>query len=119
MPTDERCGTPPGILAAIDFPHALVKTVLSGYLVTDEDARKLGGEAWKLFSIKHIEGEKVKSAVYRASRIEGALSTGPHDTIMLTLSFLGKGKRAPFFTAWVSFQKVHGTAHVLGTSSRC
>lgn len=109
VPSDPGSGTPPGILAAIQFPHTLVKTVLEGYSLTTEEKKVRGGVAWKLFDFEHYEGGRVQRAVYRAHKIESAISTGIEDTITLDTSFYNKGGKKPFFTVRLSFSMVHGT----------
>lgn len=115
MPTHEGHGTPPGILAAIKFPNALVETVLRGYHITESEAKILGGIAWKFFGTTgSTEGSAVRNAVYNACRIEGAIGVGLHETIALTISFYTKGKKEAFFTMRLYFNLVHGTIYSLG-----
>lgn len=118
MPTEEGHGTPPGILAAMKFPNALVETVLRGYSITESEAKILGGIAWKFFGTTgNTEGIAVRHAVYNACRIEGAIGVGPHETIALTLSCYTKGKKEAFFFMRLYFNLVHGTIHSLGGRS--
>lgn len=109
LPSDPGFGTPPGILAAMQFPHTLVKTVLEGYMLAMEEKKARGGTAWKLFDPMHYEGGRVQHAVYRAHQIESVISTGIEDTITLDLSFYDKGKKKPFFIVRLSFSRIHGT----------
>lgn len=109
LPSDPGFGTPPGILAAMQFPHALVKTVLEGYTLTVEEKKTRGGAAWKLFDSEHYEGGRAQRAIYLAHKIENVISTGIDDTITLDTSFYNKGKKKPFFTVRFSFSRIHGT----------
>ena len=98
----------------MDFPHNLVRTVMCGYYVSPDEAKTIGGAAWSIFDPTQHQGESARNAVYRAYRIEGVISTGAGDTIVLELSFYDKGGKKPFFTARSFFNRIHGTVCALG-----